>query len=397
MSGERERWAGHKAGVLAELCSQTIARRVSLSTRAAEEIVASTPHYRQHGPTVADLVATVWEFMVGWLTATESGGPAGPGELAAARRHGARRAAQGIAVEDVITGFYVGYRTLWRDMADRAAEQGVSEILLEASEASLGWMLEITTAISAGHHDAVAGRRVLTAAARQRLVNLASVPGATGDAEELRLAAEQAGLDPGAGLQCWWAPIGAATGEVQARIQAGLGLLPGAFAVGQVTTALLVLGHGADEEAVAAVLGEADLTSVAVGLRRTGPYAARESLTDARAAAALAAGRAGLWRFAVLWPLVITASAGERLEPLLAPAVTIAREYPHLAEAVGAFADRGLSVSAAARRLNVHPNTLSYRLERWQDLTGTDVRTVSGLTISRTAVEIAAGSPAPNS
>ncbi|WP_411977201.1 helix-turn-helix domain-containing protein [Streptomyces decoyicus] len=45
---------------------------------------------------------------------------------------------------------------------------------------------------------------------------------------------------------------------------------------------------------------------------------------------------------------------------------------PRPAAAVLAFADCGVSLSEAAKRLQVHPNTISFRLTRWHDLTGAD-------------------------
>jgi hypothetical protein len=176
-----------------------------------------------------------------------------------------------------------------------------------------------------------------------------------------------------------------------ARVQARLDLLPGTYAVGQEPGAVLVLVQGGDLDPVAGVLGEQGLACVAAGLARTGRYAARESLQDARAAAAVARGRAGRWAFAELWPMALADESGERLEPLIGPVAALARNHPHLAEAVGAFADHGFTVSSAARALSVHPNTLSYRLERWQELTGVEVRTVAGLVASRTAVELVGG------
>ncbi|MHD0282236.1 helix-turn-helix domain-containing protein [Rhodococcus aetherivorans] len=70
---------------------------------------------------------------------------------------------------------------------------------------------------------------------------------------------------------------------------------------------------------------------------------------------------------------------------MLAKGAEIAARHPHLAEAVSAFAQSGFSASAAARRLHLHPNSLAYRLERWQQLTGWDLRTVDGLVRSMVA------------
>ncbi|MCC5949132.1 MAG: helix-turn-helix domain-containing protein [Nitriliruptoraceae bacterium] len=50
----------------------------------------------------------------------------------------------------------------------------------------------------------------------------------------------------------------------------------------------------------------------------------------------------------------------------------VAAEHPHLADAVRTFAEAGFSVSEAGRRLEVHANTVAYRLDRWEELTGWD-------------------------
>ncbi|MER5862455.1 helix-turn-helix domain-containing protein [Kitasatospora sp. NPDC002040] len=218
-------------------------------------------------------------------------------------------------------------------------------------------------------------------AARSWLVRLASA--ATVSAEALRAAVEAAGLDPDEGFQGWVA-AGPGVSGAQERLDG----LAGRCAAEEGPEGLLILAQGVPEAEVAAALGPDG--RVAVGLLRIGPDAARETLRDARAAAALAAGRAGLWRYQDLWPLTATATAADRLDPLLAPAVATARTFPHLADAVRAFADHGFAVGPAARVLRVPADTLIRRLDRWQQLTGADLRTLPGLTASRTAVELAA-------
>lgn len=51
------------------------------------------------------------------------------------------------------------------------------------------------------------------------------------------------------------------------------------------------------------------------------------------------------------------------------------RRTSHLMDAVRAFARSGFSVSAAARDIHLHANSVTYRLDRWQHLTGWDART----------------------
>jgi len=51
----------------------------------------------------------------------------------------------------------------------------------------------------------------------------------------------------------------------------------------------------------------------------------------------------------------------------------------HVAATVRAFAAANLNVTAAAADLGLHPNTLSYRLDRIAEQTGHDPRTFAGL------------------
>ena len=70
---------------------------------------------------------------------------------------------------------------------------------------------------------------------------------------------------------------------------------------------------------------------------------------------------------------------------LFEPALELASTRPDLVEAVQSFGTCGLSITAAARSLGVHPNTLTYRLQRWTEMTGFDPRTFDGLVRSLTS------------
>ncbi|HEX6448754.1 MAG TPA: helix-turn-helix domain-containing protein, partial [Trebonia sp.] len=48
-------------------------------------------------------------------------------------------------------------------------------------------------------------------------------------------------------------------------------------------------------------------------------------------------------------------------------------------DAVRAYAQHGFSITAGAQALSIHPNTMKYRLDRWERLTGFDPRTLDGL------------------
>lgn len=61
-------------------------------------------------------------------------------------------------------------------------------------------------------------------------------------------------------------------------------------------------------------------------------------------------------------------------------------EARDLADTVEAFSSEGLTLAGAAKRLHIHPNSVAYRLNRWQELTGLNPRNFSDLALSVLAV-----------
>jgi DNA-binding PucR family transcriptional regulator len=87
------------------------------------------------------------------------------------------------------------------------------------------------------------------------------------------------------------------------------------------------------------------------------------------------------------WLDAVVLAEHDRLAAIFAPVTDVARAHPHLADAVTAFAASGMQVTRAAQALNLHPNSLSYRLERWGTLTGWHPRTFDGLRRSLAAIQ----------
>ena len=127
-------------------------------------------------------------------------------------------------------------------------------------------------------------------------------------------------------------------------------------------------------------------SAAGIGAPRRGPDGARRSVVDAGQALALSRHRGAPVRFAEEWVAATLVAAGDALDDLCAAAIEVARRSPHLADAVLAFAEQGLSVVGAGRALHVHANTVIYRLERWAHLTGWDARTFDGLSRSVAAL-----------
>ncbi len=105
----------------------------------------------------------------------------------------------------------------------------------------------------------------------------------------------------------------------------------------------------------------------------------------------------GVHPFEHTWAWSTLAREHERLEPFLTEGRRVADEHDTFASAVSAFAAQGFSITAAARELHVHPNTVAYRLDRWRDLTGWNPRTFDGLLRSMAVLRLPSPATTPTS
>jgi hypothetical protein len=103
-----------------------------------------------------------------------------------------------------------------------------------------------------------------------------------------------------------------------------------------------------------------------VGRAVGGIGAVGESLRDAELALERATSEETVVAFEHfdLGTLLLSEASPERLEPKVAEVVAVLREHPALYEALVAYFDHDLDVSAAAAELHLHPNSLRYRLTR---------------------------------
>lgn len=152
---------------------------------------------------------------------------------------------------------------------------------------------------------------------------------------------------------------------------------------------VVTLTQGSSTASVEKALhGRLATAQVGVGMTRRGLAGAAASIQDARLAVRTA-GPGEVVHFEAAWTTALLAAHPEQSDPLLAGGVDVAREQVHLASAVQAYADNDFSVSAAARALHLHANSVTYRLERWQELTGWNPRTFSGLLRSVESLRLA--------
>ncbi|MFJ4526312.1 helix-turn-helix domain-containing protein [Streptomyces sp. NPDC088810] len=389
-AAEKESTSGERAGQEtspAQLADVLRQRLDQLSDNATAAVLEQLPSFRDRGPHWADLTATVRQFLHAGIDAVaQSRTSTTASEVEFARAYGARRALQGIPSEELTLSFYVALRAIWISVP-WATTQGddVLGALVGAMERSMLWLQNVVALVSAGHQEALAGTWLDGALAGQQL--LTALDDTSTPEADVRAVLERLGMDPEGTFQAWVAPC-PDDGTAARLLRAHLAQQPGRCAVVHTGDHLVLVGQDTQASTVETALAQAGAASVGVGLPRAEVAGARRSLADARAALRTARRRAGVHRYADVWLVTLAEEPSTGTQPLFEDALATARAHPHLADAVRAFADHGFSVAAAARALHLHPNTLTYRLDRWCDLTGLDCRDYMGLVTSRTAVAL---------
>jgi hypothetical protein len=371
---------------VAALCRQIAQDPDRLVDRIVKGIRAEIPVYRETTPiSDPDLRASV----VGSLGLTlvgvaERRSPRAE-ELRVRGELGGRRATQGLPVDSVLQAYLVGYRLLWDELVARSQERDARarDLLLSAAATVWLWVHELTEAVGTGYQDQVRRVEALTLTRQRRLIDELR----NGDLSSDRPAdlARQAGFDPGGTFRVACAPVhDGAHPDLRAGQRNGT---RGVQLRVEVEQTLWIVGQGITAEdalsAVNAILGE---VPTGIGLQRLGLPGARMSLGDAERALAVSQLRGEPCNYEACWLAATLLPAKDRLDELLSPGRAAIERHPDLATTVSAFAESGLSQSAAARRLGIHTNTAGYRLTRWSELTGWDPRSGQGLMLSLAAL-----------
>lgn len=300
--------------------------------------------------------------------------PAGD-ELASARDLGGRRARQGIALVDVIESFHLGSRELFRALVESASSVATPDALRVGG---MVWDLVNagTAAVAVGHNEVTSAHQAVRANQRTRLLELLERGEVTEEAAEIAVAL---GFDPAGDFQAVctstsiWSDV-----ELQ-RLQHDHELGPAAALSSRRGDVVVTLFQNLPSfRVIESIQRIAGRTPAGTGLLRTGLPGAAMSVTDGRRALSVSQARATPASFEDVWLSALVLEHRNQLDHLLLDGAQVAADNPHLAQAVRAFADHGFSVSAAARSLHLHTNSLAYRIERWQQLTGWDLRTADG-------------------
>ncbi|WP_353816538.1 PucR family transcriptional regulator [Agromyces sp. SYSU T00266] len=301
--------------------------------------------------------------------------------IAAARTLGAKRAAQGLSLPELVEAYHVAYREVWRRLL-RAAGASTPDLRAELSEEVTHiwmWFQRLAAAAAEAHSTSLRFASATRLELRRRLF------------DALRISDETEGTGAAAGLGflpsgdfvaiCAGRSAQSDRGDldgVDAALVAA-GLSAAALRQGDRIAVIMQDDHAAVLETIHRTAGP---VRIGVGLRRAGIVGAALSLRDAEDGVGLAAATDKDISFDADWLAVILHAARARLAPILSSGERVAADHPPLASTVTAFAQSGYSISAAARTLRIHPNTATYRLDRWCAMTGWDIRTPQGLIAS---------------
>ncbi len=372
---------------VAALCREMHGDLVAISADITAVIEETVPEYRDSAVPRPDLGRSVERNVADLLVGIAERRDPSPEEIRRRADLGARRATQGLPVDTLMQAFHVGYRQLWEMLVQRAGgfHTELSPQLLQASTTMWAWTHQITDALGHAHAETLRTMALRAATVRQRFLEL--VLAGDHESEEAVTLARGLGFDTTGTFRAHVVRTAVLDGSETPRVQAACDTLPGNQQVISQGARLVVLSQSDDGAATEEVLaGQLPEATIGVGLLRGGLDGARLSIGDAERALALTS-RPRVIVFEEVWPWALLARDLDRALPLLDTARRTARDHPHLAEAVTAYARRG-SIADAGRQLGVHANTITYRLDRWAELSGWDARDFGGLLRSVIALRL---------
>lgn len=305
-------------------------------------------------------------------------------ELQGYRQYGRMRAESGVPLETTMAIHHIGLRTAWDRLVTLARKRGLdrSESLPAVVNIMMAWTEALSSAAADGYADAGQQRELVALDHGQQFTERLQA-GQIGD-PGVRLLARSLNFDPDREFQAVYYTAGLARGgapNLNRWIRAGAE----AAALAVFGTTTLVVFQALAAERILTLLAVPDTAPAGVGLVRAGLAGAVDSVIDAERALRLATRRQEVVWFERDWLAASILPELDRLQPLLN--AETAAEQEHLESAIRAYARSAFSITEAARSLHIHPNSLKYRLDRWQALTGWDPRTLDGLQRSLLAAE----------
>ncbi|WP_095870435.1 CdaR family transcriptional regulator [Rhodococcus sp. ACPA1] len=354
------------------LCDRVHARFQALCRRSLDRIRLELPGYAVVPP--GDHLAVVNEQLRRRVVAISQHRRLDAEDLSMVEELAKLRARQGVTLDILVAGFHIGERELWRSLCDQA--QDAAPLLPDVAGLMLESLHDLTSVIAEAHTDELRGLQSHRITLSQRLLELLDTKGG---ADEARRIAETIGFDP---REEYVAVVWRSNEQRQ--------FLSGAAQreMEQHAKVLALAYQDVDVHFVGQFVDLPRLTSairrhlphgrIGVGLSRGSLSGAASSLAEARLALSVATPD-DVAAFSDVWFEACVLSRIDLIEPLVRDALAIARGNPQLVQTVWTYSEMGMSIAATARSMHLHANTVTYRLERWAELTGWNPRTFGGL------------------
>ncbi|MFJ8364215.1 PucR family transcriptional regulator [Streptomyces sp. NPDC093984] len=322
----------------------------------------------------------------GLLTGLITRRPPSREESERARELGRRRAQQGLALESMVSAYHVGYREMWNILLQRAGsdDQAMRSELAGLVGTVWMWIERASSAAADAYGEAVRAEDAARLALTHRFLD-ALTAGGPPTAEHAHIA-QALGFDPAGRFQAVCSPGVEWSEEDIEALRSRMRRHRGAMLCANRDNALIAVLQGVSADVFLDVLRGLGPRPAGVGLVREGLTGAGVSILDAREV--LPADGTGVARYEDDWLAATVRPQSGRLTALLGPCAAAAGKHPDLAETIRAFARHGFSLTGTGRALHIHPNTVRYRLDRWQEVTGFDVRTWAGLSASMVGLDL---------
>jgi hypothetical protein len=377
----------------AELCAAIAADGLATATRGVDRIRAEQPEYAtieraDHLDWVHGQLSLVLEGLASRSLPTAA-------QAKHARLIGARRAEQGVPVGAVLNSFHVGYRELWNTMLDKTllAHPLQADRLLGLVNLLWAWVAAMTSAAADGYAETARTREETRSRLGHQL--LEALYGGQAAVESSVLLARAIGLDPQGSFQAVCCSAAHRPGQDADMLTRRLrSITPALVAITRGPVLVIVFQKVPASKILDVVRDSGNQVDAGIGIIRDGLVGAADSIADAERALALAERQGGTVDYETDWLPATLLPHLDRLEPILDPGNTPAQA--HLREAILAYAANGFAITASARELHIHPNTMKYRLERWQELTGWNPQTLDGLLRSSLGISFSAETSASN-
>lgn len=345
----------------------------TLSKAIVREIRANLAEYST--VPLGDHAEHVLEQQIRIVDALREGRALADEDLRRAGALGRLRATQGVSVEAVLGAWHVGNRELWK-LIDERATKGRSFL---PGLATLMWdsIQKTSTEIAAAHSSVSRAQHTQDLTLRHRLIELLTRDAIDPETEEV---AASLGFDVAGHYVAACVSAGERAVGVAQALHEELEYLDGVSFAVQQGAVLMVLAQGPSaQDVVDVVEGLGESARAGVGLERVGLHGACLSIVDAQLCFASVSDDKRVRAFGDDWWRACLVAQGERLAPLVEARREVIVANPHLVETLEVYMTSGFSVTAAAKQLQIHPNSAAYRLDRWHQLTGWDPRTFVGL------------------